>query len=147
MSDLTRTEPLTRQGFQLYSAGSVNSRYGTPMAYRYLGSGSCVVLVQGTMGSAHNYMEIADILAVAFTVHVPDRRGRPGEVAHTVTTIVYRKKWDDLDALLTATGAQLVLGLSSGAIFALQALPTITKVAIFELLKSHRIPPLFLNWV
>jgi hypothetical protein len=57
------------------------------------------------MGSAHNYMEIADILAVAFTVHVPDRRGRPGEVAHTVTTIVYRKKWDDLDALLTATGA------------------------------------------
>ena len=61
-----------------YVLGNVTSRDGTQIGYRQIGSGPGVVLVQGAMGTARNYDELARLLAKDFTVYVPDRRGQIG---------------------------------------------------------------------
>lgn len=122
------------------TTGSVISKDGTTIGYRQLGCGPGIVLVQGTMGTAQNFMQLAEALADTFTVYLPDRRSRgisgPGSNEYGI-----QKEVEDLDALLTKTGVHNVFGLSSGAMIALQAartLPAIHKLAIFE-------PPFFLN--
>src|SRR6266568_8936499 len=59
-----------------YTTSSVTSQDGTTIGYRQLGHGPAIVLVQGAMGSAHNFMQLAGMLTDAFTVYIPDRRGR-----------------------------------------------------------------------
>jgi pimeloyl-ACP methyl ester carboxylesterase len=123
-----------------YGTGFVTSKDGTVIGYRQFGRGPGLVLVQGTMGTAHNFLQLAQALSEAFTVYTPDRRGRgmsrPGKQEYNI-----QKEVEDLEAVLAATGAHFVFGLSSGAIISLQAalsLPSIQKLAIFE-------PPLFIN--
>jgi pimeloyl-ACP methyl ester carboxylesterase len=87
------------------------------------------------MGTAYTYRELAERLADAFTVIVPDRRGRglsprPFDPDYTIEDDVR-----DLDAVLHATDAGFVFGLSSGGDITLKAalaLPRITKVALYE---------------
>jgi pimeloyl-ACP methyl ester carboxylesterase len=115
-----------------YSVGTVISRDGTTIGYRQFGHGPGIVLVHGSMQAAQNFGKLASALADAFTVYVPDRRGRgvsgpPGE-RYCLTT-----ECEDLDALLAATGTHNVFGLSSGALIALEAartLPAIHRVAL-----------------
>jgi pimeloyl-ACP methyl ester carboxylesterase len=123
---------------------SVTSADGTTIGYRQLGTGPGAVLLHGAMSSSYNHVQLAQALADAFTVYVPDRRGRglsgPYREGHTVETDV-----DDLAAVLAATGAHDVFGLSSGAIVVLEAaltLPTIHRVAIFEppFFEDNRVP-------
>ncbi len=114
--------------------GSVTSKDGTTIGYRQIGHGPGVVLVQGTMGTAQNFMQLAGALADTFTVYVPDRRGRgmSGAGGNDYTT---QKDVEDLDALLVKTGAHFAFGLSSGALISLEAalkLPAIHKIAIYE---------------
>ena len=123
-----------------YTTGSATSKDGTTIGYRQLGRGPGVVLLHGSMSSAHNHMQLAEALADAFTVYVPDRRGRvlsgPYSEDYSVQSDV-----EDIEAILTKTGAHNVFGVSSGGIICLQAaltLPTIHKAAIYE-------PPLFIN--
>lgn len=100
--------------------GVVPSKDGTTIGYRQLGDGPGVVLLHGAMSSGYNLVELAEALADAFTVYVPDRRGRglsgPYGKANGIKEDV-----EDLDALLTKTGARNVFGLSSGGIITLQA--------------------------
>lgn len=119
---------------------SVISKDGTMIGYYQRGQGNGVVLVQGTMGTAQHFTQLATALADSFTVYVPDRRGR-GLSGSGVGEYSVQKEVEDLDALLTHTGAHAVFGLSSGAIITLEAaltLPAIHKAAIFE-------PPLYIN--
>jgi pimeloyl-ACP methyl ester carboxylesterase len=119
---------------------SVRSADGTRIGCRQSGQGAGVVLVQGTMGTAQHFRQLAALLAQDFTVYVPDRRGR-GMSESGGADYTTQKEVEDLDALLQATGARHVFGLSSGALIALQAaltLTTIEKLAIYE-------PPLFVN--
>ena len=51
--------------------GSVISKDGTNIGYRQLGSGPGVVLVQGTMGTAQNFTQLAEALADTFTSIYP----------------------------------------------------------------------------
>jgi pimeloyl-ACP methyl ester carboxylesterase len=123
-----------------YTTGFVTSKDGTIIGYRQLGHGPGVVLLHGAMSSAHNHMQLAEALADAFTVYVPDRRGRGLSGPYSEDYSI-QKDVEDLDALLTKTGAHNVFGVSSGGIICLQAalsLPAIHKAAIFE-------PPLFAN--
>lgn len=118
--------------------GSVTSRDGTTIGYRQLGQGPGVVLLHGSMSSGYNHMQLAEALADAFTVYLPDRRGR-GLSGPYAADYSIQDDVDDLDALLSATSAHNVFGLSSGAIICLLAaatLPAIHRAAIFE-------PPLF----
>jgi pimeloyl-ACP methyl ester carboxylesterase len=123
-----------------YTTGSVYSNDGTAVGYRRLGQGPGLIAIHGGLQAGQNFMRLAGALADAFTVYLPDRRGRglsgpPGD------RYSLKAECEDIDALLMETGAHSVFGLSSGAIVALQAaltLPAIHKVALYE-------PPLSIN--
>src|SRR5262249_6461618 len=81
-----------------------------------------------------------ELLSDAFTVYLPDRRGR-GTSGPFGKGDSIQQEVEDMDALLTKTGAHNVFGISSSAIIWLQAaltLPAIHKAAIYE-------PPLLLK--
>ncbi len=123
-----------------YITGSVTSKDGTTISYRQLGHGPGVVLLHGMMESAQSHMQLAEALADTFTVYLPDRRGR-GLSGPYGKDYSIQKAVEDMDALLTKTGAHYVFGISSGALISLQAaltLPAIHKAAIFD-------PPLIIN--
>jgi len=86
------------------------------------------------MESAQSHMQLAAALADAFTVYVPDRRGRgisgPYSKEYSIQCDIA-----DMNALLTKTGAHNVFGVSSGADIWLEAalsLPAIQKAALYE---------------
>lgn len=117
-----------------YTTGSVTSRDGTTIGYRQLGHGPGVVVLHGAMESAQSHRQLAEALADAFTVYLPDRRGR-GLSGPYGKDYGVQEDVDDLDALLARTGAHNVFGVSSGGLICLQAaltLPTIHKVALYE---------------
>jgi len=113
---------------------TVTSTDGTSIGYRSVGTGPGLAIVHGAMESASSHLELAIALSGSHTVHLLDRRGRgmsgPHRSSHDLSTEV-----DDLAAVLDATGAGDVFGVSSGAIVALEAtlrLPQVRRVAIFE---------------
>ena len=120
--------------------GSITSKDGTTIGYRQLGHGPGVVLLHGIMESAQSHIQLAEGLADTFTVYLPDRRGR-GLSGPQGSDYRLEKEVEDLDALLTKTGAHYVFGVSAGAIVCLEAaitLPAIHRAAIFE-------PPLIID--
>ncbi len=132
--------PSTAAAREPSTTGSVTSQDGTTIGYHQLGHGPGVVILHGTASSGYNHIQLAGALADAFTVYVPDRRtlGLSGSYGKDYSI---QKEVEDVDALLTRTGAHHVFGISSGGIICLQAaltLPAIHKAAIFE-------PPLFIN--
>ena len=56
--------------------GEVRSADGTAIGYQRVGTGPAVVLLHGAGQSSANLMRLARGLSGAFTVSVPDRRGR-----------------------------------------------------------------------
>ena len=116
-----------------YTTDSVISTDGTTIGYRQLGQGPGVIVLHGAASSGYNHVQLAEALADTFTIYLPDRgRGLSGSFGkdYSVQTEV-----ENLDALLTKTGADNVFGVSSGAIILLQAALTllaIHKVAIYE---------------
>ena len=120
--------------------GSVISKDGTTIGYRQLGHGPGVVVLHGAMESGQSHTQLAEALADTYTVYLPDRRGR-GLSGPYGRGYSIHKDVEDMDAILTKTGAHSVFGVSSGAIIWLNAaltLPAIHKAAIFE-------PPLLVN--
>lgn len=135
------TNPSTAPTRAHYITGSVISADGTTIGYRQYGHGPGIVLVQGAMGSAQNFMQLAGMLSGAFTVYVPDRRGRGLSPLPYSKDYRIQKDVQDVEALLANTSAHAVFGLSSGAVICLEAarmLPAIRKAAIYE-------PPLFMS--
>ncbi len=123
-----------------YTVESVISRDGTTISYRQYGTGPGIIAVHGGAQAAQNFTKLAEALSDAFTVYVPDRRGR-GRSGPYGDQYGLRSECEDIDALLEKTGSHNVFGLSSGAIISLQAaltLPAIHKVALYE-------PPLSIN--
>ena len=125
-------------GSQPYITESVISKDGATIGYRQLGHGPGLVILHGSMSTGNHHLQLAELLADAFTVYLPDRRGfglsSPYGREHTIQNDV-----EDLDTLLAKTGAHNVLGVSAGSIISLKAaltLPAIHKLAIYE-------PPLF----
>ena len=117
-----------------YTTGLVTSKDGTRIGYRQLGHGPGVVMLHGAMESSQSHMQLAEALADAFTVYLPDRRGHSLGVPFA-TDYGIQKEVDDLDALLTKTGAHRVFGVSAGGLICLQAaltLSTIHKTALYE---------------
>jgi pimeloyl-ACP methyl ester carboxylesterase len=138
MAVKTAGSPTTRQ--QDIITDFVISKDGTRIGYYQLGHGPGVVLVQGTMGTAKHFMDLARALSDSFTVYVPDRRGR-GLSGDNDPDYNVQKEVEDLDALLTKTGTHYVFGLSAGGLISLQAalkLPAIHKLAVYE-------PAMFIN--
>ena len=115
--------------------GYITSRDGSRIGFLRQGSGPGLVLVQGAMGTAYNYRDLAETLSPNFTVYTPDRRGRgmsakPYDRRHDIARDV-----EDVDAILAETGAGQVFGLSSGAMITLEAartLPRVTRASVYE---------------
>jgi pimeloyl-ACP methyl ester carboxylesterase len=122
------------------TTGSVISKDGTPISYRQLGHGPGAVIVHGSMSTGYYHVQLAEALADAFTVYLVDRRGF-GQSGPFRQEDGIQQDVEDLDAILTHTGAHNVFGVSAGGIICLQAaltLPAIHKLAVYE-------PPLFTN--
>ena len=123
----------TGQG-HYYITGSVVSRDGTTIGYRQLGHGPAVVLLHGSNVSGQDFTQLGEGLADAFTVYLPDRRGR-GLSGPFGKDYSMQKEVEDLEALLTRTGAHKVFGVSAGGLICLQAaltLPAIEQLALYE---------------
>lgn len=121
----------TRPG---YTTATVTSADGTTIGYRQLGAGPGVVLLHGGVNGSQHLMTLGAALAVDFTVHIPDRRGR-GLSGPLGPDYDLGKEDEDLTALLDATGARNVFGTADGALFALHAAigrPDIERVAAYE---------------
>ncbi len=117
-----------------YRTASLVSADGTAISYRSYGSGPGVVLLHGGLQAAQNFDKLALALGDTFTVHVPDRRGR-GKSGAFGPSYGLAAERADLEALLRATSARCVFGLSSGAVIALYAARTLTaiaKLALYE---------------
>lgn len=119
---------------QTYTTSSVTSENGTTIGYRQLGSGPGIILVHAGASASQHFMKLGATLSDAFTVYIPDRRGR-GLSGPFGDNYGLQKEVEDLDALLGKTATHSVFGLSSGALIALQAalnLPSIHKAALYE---------------
>ncbi len=113
---------------------TTTSADGTTIACRTTGTGTGVLVVPGPLEWAADLDDLATALADEFTVHVLDRRGRGGSgpcrAGHDLGTEV-----EDVRAVLAATGARRLVGISSGAVIALQValrVPGITHVVAYE---------------
>ncbi len=137
---MTVTYPSSAATREQYTTGSVTSQDGTTIGYHQLGHGPGVVILHGSMSTGYYHLQLAEALADAFTVYLPDRRGF-GHSGPFSKDDGIQKDVEDLDALLTKTGAHNLFGVSAGAIISLKAaltLSAIHKLAIYE-------PPLFTN--
>jgi pimeloyl-ACP methyl ester carboxylesterase len=114
----------------------VASADGTLIGYRRFGSGPALILLHGSASSGAHHTELARLLADSHTVVVPDRRGRglSGPSCRRAGDEL-REELDDVAALIAATGARDLFGLSSGACILLNAarsMPVIQRIALFE---------------
>jgi pimeloyl-ACP methyl ester carboxylesterase len=118
----------------VYKTGVVSSADGTPIGYRRLGAGPGLIVISGGYLAAQHYMRLAAALADAFTMYVPDRRGR-GVSGPPGDWYGMDRECEDVAALLARSGAEFLFGHSSGGLIALQAgrtLPQVSKLAVFE---------------
>jgi pimeloyl-ACP methyl ester carboxylesterase len=113
------------------------SRDGTTIAFGRTGDGPPIVIVDGAFvyrAIDQLPVQLADLLASRFTVAHYERRGR-GNSGDTPPYSVQREI-EDLGAVVDELGgAAAVLGMSSGAVLALEAAARgvpITKLALFE---------------
>jgi len=117
-----------------YQKKSVTSKDGTTIGFRQFGHGPGVVILHGGALASQHYMKLGAALADEFTVNIPDRRGRGMSGPYGPHYSIQRED-EDLEAVVTDTGAQYVFGAADGGLFALHAsitVPTIRKVAVFE---------------
>jgi pimeloyl-ACP methyl ester carboxylesterase len=113
---------------------NVTSQDGTRISYRQLGHGPGVVVLHGSMQSSGSHLGLAAALADAFTVYLPDRRGR-GDSGPAGDDYAMAREVEDVQALIEATGAENLFGVSSSGLIALRAaltLPGIRRVAVYE---------------
>ncbi|OZJ06067.1 hypothetical protein BZG36_01084 [Bifiguratus adelaidae] len=117
-----------------YTTHTVTSQDGTVIGYRKLGQGPGVVVLHGAFESAESHMELAETLMGTYTVYLPDRRGRAMSGPYNAK---YSPQQDveDMEAILSATGAHYAFGVSSGAVVWLAAARTLTaihKMVLYE---------------
>ncbi len=123
-----------------FTIGYVISEDGTRIGVRQLGHGPGIIILHGSLSTGYYHLQLAEALADHFTVTLPDRRGF-GLSGPSGKDDGILKDVEDLEALLTQTGAHYLFGVSVGGIICLEATlshPTIQKLAVYE-------PPLFTN--
>lgn len=92
---------------------------GVPIEYFSTGTGPGIVIVHGTMQSAASQSELAGLLAGTHSVHLVNRRGRGRSGAYpSLDNYDPAIEIDDVAAVVHATGAVAVLGISSGGVIA-----------------------------
>lgn len=116
------------------TSGSVPSADGTRLGYLRVGQGPAVVILHGSNESARSHTQLALALADAFTVYLPDRRGRGGSGPHQAGHSL-RTEVEDLQAILAEAQADKVFSVSISGLIALEAArggPAIRQLAVYE---------------
>jgi pimeloyl-ACP methyl ester carboxylesterase len=106
----------------------------TQIGFLQMGSGPSLIIVHGMMECAHSHLQLAAELTRYFTIYLPDRRGRGASDGYR-SVHGLQQELDDVSALLQATGAQMIFGVSAGGLIALRAacaFAQIRKVAVFD---------------
>jgi pimeloyl-ACP methyl ester carboxylesterase len=114
---------------------TVTSADGTSIQYTQVGRGPGLVIVHGAMSWGASNLDLANGLSSTFTCILYDRRGR-GANATSVPEFAIQKDVEDLSAILAATNACYLYGVSSGGLVALRTTasdPTIRRLIIFEI--------------
>src|SRR5512133_1270036 len=123
-----------RQQTDGVATGSVVSADGTRIGYRRLGRGPSVILLHGGVNASQHMLKLGRALADAFTVYLPDRRGRGMSGAFGAAYSIWRED-EDLAALVEHTSAECVFGPANGGLFALHGaigLGQVRRVAAYE---------------
>ena len=118
-----------------FRPGITTGRDGVDLGWTSLGQGPGLVIVHGSMQSGRSQLELAQLLAPHFTVHLLDRRGRGRSGPYPPDGPRTEVEVDDLAAVLEATGATKVLGISSGGLITLRTAlrtPLVARAAVFE---------------
>jgi len=97
-----------KPGIASHTTGSIHSKDGTTIGYRKLGHGPGLILLHGGMQSSRNFMRLAAALSDAFTLYIPDRRGRGLSGPHGQSYNLSRE-CEDIESLIAATGAHDIL--------------------------------------
>jgi pimeloyl-ACP methyl ester carboxylesterase len=115
---------------------------GAPIGCLTVGRGPGLVILHGAMQTAGSQLELARALADTWQVTLPDRRGRgasgprqPHQWQQSDIEADVETDVEDVNAVVAATGAEAVIGVSSGAILALLAarmLPDVRRLVAFE---------------
>jgi pimeloyl-ACP methyl ester carboxylesterase len=116
------------------TTGSVVSADGTRIGYRRVGAGPSVILLHGGVNASQHMIKLGRALADAFTVYLPDRRGRGMSGAFGPAYGMQRED-EDLAALVEQTAAECVFGPANGGLFALHGaigLVQVRRVAAYE---------------
>ena len=87
----------------------VTSQDGMTIGYRQMGQSPGVVVLHGATESSQSYRQLAEALVDSFTTYLLGRRGRGMSGSHGAEYSI-QKEVEDLDALLTKTGAHQVFG-------------------------------------
>jgi pimeloyl-ACP methyl ester carboxylesterase len=106
---------------------------GGTLACHTVGTGEGLVIVHGAMQSGTSQADLAELLAPRYTVHLIDRRGRGRSTAPVAASADLEV--DDVQAVVQATGARRVLGVSSGAILSARLalrFPSLERLVLFE---------------
>ena len=128
----TTTDNATISYLEYTSSASTSDAYSKPG----------LIILHGGLECSHSHSELASALCSTLPIYLPDRRGR-GASSAPGPDFSMQTEINDLKALILATGARSVLGVSSGAmitIYSTLALATksnaeealIKKIAIFE---------------
>src|SRR5215207_4851102 len=121
-------------GTDVVTTGSVVSADGTRLGYRRLGQGPSVILLHGGANASQHMMKLGRALSDAFTVYLPDRRGRGMSGAFGPAYSIQRED-EDLAAMVEHTAAECVFGPANGGLFALHGaigLRQVRRVAAYE---------------
>lgn len=107
-----------------FSRYGTTSRVETPdgswISFREIGEGPPIILVHGLMGASHTHWDLAQILARRYAVILPDRRGR-GDSGPAGIGDPLQCESDDLALLMNHCKVRACIGISLGAIIALEA--------------------------
>jgi len=110
----------------------IRSKDGTLIAFDRVGAGPPLVLAVGAFNTRQIGGPLAAFLAPHFTVLTYDRRGR-GDSGDTPPYAVEREV-EDLEAVVEAAGdGAACFGYSSGAVLALRAARSVSKVVLYDL--------------
>ena len=121
-------------GTHVMTTGSVVSADGTRIGYRRLGRGPSVIVLHGGVNASQHMMNLGRALADAYTVYLPDRRGR-GMSGAFGPAYGIRREDEDLAAVVEHTAAECVFGTANGGLFALHGaigLGRVRRVAAYE---------------
>ena len=105
----------------------VISADGTTIGVRRFGRGPGLVLLHGGVNAAKHMMRLGERLADAYTIYLPDRRGRGTSGPYGSRYCIDRED-EDLAAVIDHSGAEFVFGPADRGLFALHGSIGIERV-------------------